>query len=632
MRLESYKAASATLLRYGAALGVVLATGVLQRTLIAAVGPLPPFVTFYPAVLVVALLAGGGPGVLALGLSVAFAEYLPGPRLPAIESPAANHLVASGIFVGASLLVCALAERLRRDRRKRRDAEQQLASLLEKTRAEKEWYSLVLSSMNEEVYFTDRDRRYTYANHAVFREFGYDATGVELEKVISGLEVLRPDGTPRPIEEAPPLRALNGAVVRDEEQLVRNPRTGELRHRVVSSAPVRGAGGEIIGAVSVVRDVTEQQRTERALREADRRKNVFLASLSHELRNPLAPIRAAARVLESPDATRDAVSKSAAIVSRQVAHMGALLDDLLDMSRFTHGELVLQRRQVPLPELLEGAIEVAQPLIAARGHRLQVASLSPAPVLDVDPVRFTQVVSNLLTNAAKYTNPGGDVTLGCRLEPEWFVLSVHDTGIGIAPELHERIFEMFVQAERARGYAEGGLGIGLALAKLIVERHGGRIEVASAGPDRGSTFTVRLPRAVLVSDGRVAEAAGHAAARRPLRVLVADDNVDGAESLAMLLEAAGHEVHLAYDGVQALELAERVRPGVVLLDIGMPGLSGYEVAQRIRCEPWGGAIRLIAMTGWGQEEDKLAARDAGFDHHLTKPVDPANLESLLAQE
>ena len=289
-------------------------------------------------------------------------------------------MVAAGIFVGANLAVCALAERLRRDRRQRLRAEEQLQAHLETAQAQKEWYSLVLSSMNDEVYFTDRERRYTYANHAVLREFGYNAEGVALEKIVSSLEVLRPDGTPRPIEQAPPLRSLKGEIVRDEEQLVRNPRTGELRHRLVgSSAPVRDAAGEIIGAVSVVRDVTEQQRIERALREADRRKDVFLASLSHELRNPLAPIRTAAQILESADASRDDVRRSAAIISRQVAHMGALLDDLLDVSRFTHGELILERQHVPLHEVLDAAVEVAQPLVTARRHRLHLEPLRRRP-------------------------------------------------------------------------------------------------------------------------------------------------------------------------------------------------------------------------------------------------------------
>jgi PAS domain S-box-containing protein len=626
---RSRPTAGSVLGRYAAALGIVLASGVLHRALTQAVGPLPPFLTLYPAVLFVALLAGGGPGVLAIGLSLLMAQHL----RRAIAIPALDDVVAAGIFVVANLAVCALAERLRRDRRERLRAEEQLQAHFETAHAQKEWYSLVLSSMNDEVYFTDRERRYTYANHAVLREFGYNAEGVELEKIVSSLEVLRPDGTPRPIEEAPPLRSLKGEIVRDEEQLVRNPRTGELRHRLVSSAPVRDAAGEIIGAVSVVRDVTEQQRIERALREADHRKDVFLASLSHELRNPLAPIRTAAQILESADASRDDMRRSAAIISRQVAHMGALLDDLLDVSRFTHGELILERQHVPLHEVLAAAVEVAQPLLTARGHRLHLEPLRPAPVLDVDPVRLTQVISNLLTNAAKYTDPGGDVTLACRLDSEALVLFVSDTGIGIAPELHARIFEMFVQADPTRGYAEGGLGIGLALAKTIVEAHGGRIEVASATGDRGSTFTVTLPRSVVVAGGPAEDdSRRHAApARAPRRVLVADDNPDGAASLGMLLEASGHEVHLAHDGTQALEVAARVRPHVALLDIGMPGLDGYQVAARIRRESWGGEMKLIAMTGWGQDADKLAARQAGFDHHLTKPVDPAKLDSLLRE-
>lgn len=747
--------------RYLLAVAAVLVAAVMRSWLADAFGHMPPFIAFYPAVLVVAIVAGAGPGILAIALCALLADYLWIPPVRTYALPTTADWIAVGVFVGMSLVLCALAERLRRARlaeaaarrqmelasvsmasirdgvivtdlegrvtflndaaesllgRRRADveslslasvlkvvetdgrepvgdlisavlrsgspgcvadevtlltqdgreptielsgapvraedggirgvvltfrdctgrsrAEKEVKRLYEAVHAEKERLSLVLSNISDEVYFTDTEGRYLFANAAALREFGHASVeGVEVKKVISHMIVLRADGSPRPMDEAPPLRALNGEVIRDEEQIVRTPRTGELRHRQVSSAPVRDASGKIIGSVSVVRDVTERKRVEAALREADHRKNVFLATLSHELRNPLAPIRTAALLLDSPQASQADLKRCQSIISRQVAHMASLLDDLLDVSRLTRGELTLKKAYVPLRQLLDAAVETAQPLIDAKRHRLRV-EVPPEPLtLEVDPVRLTQVVSNLLTNAAKYTSSGGEIALECRLEAETLLILVRDTGIGMSPEMYSEIFKMFIQIEPATERAEGGLGIGLALVKALVELHGGRITVHSAGRDRGSTFTVILPRSVIAAEPSrplPASASESAHERSPRRVLVADDNADGADVLATLLQLSGHEVHVARDGAEAFELAARLRPDVALLDIGMPRLSGYEVAARIRNEAWGGPMILIAVTGWGQEEDKRKAEAAGFDHHLTKPMDPAELESVLA--
>lgn len=521
-----------------------------------------------------------------------------------------------------------------RDCTEKRRGEQRVQQLLRAVEAEKEWFSQVLSSITEEVYFTDTRKRYTFANAAAMREFGHTSvSGIEVEKIIAKLVVLRPDGSPRPIEEAPPLRALTGEVIRDEEQITKTPRTGELRHRQVSSAPVRDASGTIIGSVSVVRDITERKRAEAALREADHRKNVFLATLSHELRNPLAPILTAARQLESPEATLADLKSCGAIISRQVSHMASLLNDLLDVSRFTHGEVVLKKQWVPLQPLLDSAVEAARPLIDAKSHRLHLEIPATPLMLEVDPLRLTQVVSNLLANAAKYTNPGGDITLGARPEPDELLIFVRDTGIGLAAQSVADIFEIFVQLEPAKARSQGGLGIGLALVKGLVELHGGRIEVQSAGPNQGSTFNVRFPRSVVIAEPAAMTGAPPAVTahkEKSRRVLIADDAPDGAAALAMVLERRGHEVHIAHDGREALKLAEKVRPDIAFLDIGMPGLSGYEVAVGIRRETWGRNMTLIAVTGWGQEEDKRNAHTAGFDHHFTKPMDPRRLRSILS--
>jgi PAS domain S-box-containing protein len=560
------------------------------------------------------------------GIAESLALILSDGREVAIELSGAPIRSQDRTVRGAVVTFRDCTEKKRRER-----AVQQQMQAVE---AEKDWFYQVLSSITEEVYFTDTQKRYTFANAAAMREFGHaSVSGIEVEKIIANLVVLRPDGTPRPIEEAPPLRALTGEVIRDEEQITKTPRTGELRHRQVSSAPVRDPSGTIIGSVSVVRDITERKRAEAVLREADHRKNVFLATLSHELRNPLAPILTAARQLESPEVTLADLQRCGAIISRQVSHMASLLNDLLDVSRFTRGELTLKKQRVPLQPLLDSAVETARPLIDAKSHRLHLEMPSTALMVEVDPVRLTQVVSNLLANAAKYTNPGGDITLGARSEAQTLLIFVRDTGIGLAAESVADIFDIFVQLEPAKARSHGGLGIGLALVKGLVELHGGRIEVQSAGPDQGSTFNITFPRSVVIAEPAAptgAPAAVTAREEKSRRVLIADDAPDGAAALAMVLERRGHEVHIAHDGREALKLAEQVRPDIAFLDIGMPGLSGYEVAMGIRRETWGRHMMLIAVTGWGQEEDKRNAHTAGFDHHFTKPMDPRRLQSILS--
>jgi PAS domain S-box-containing protein len=387
--------------------------------------------------------------------------------------------------------------------------------------------------------------------------------------------------------------------------------------------PVRMSG--------VVADVTRRRMVEDALREADRNKDRFLAILSHELRNPLAPIRTAAHVLSQPKVSDDQLRSARQIIQRQVAHMSGLLDDLLDLARITQGKLELKRTRVTLSEIVDSAVEAARPLIDGKRHTLSV-SLPGEPVcLDGDPLRLAQVLSNLLNNAAKYTDPGGRVALAARVAGDELRIAVSDDGIGIGVEARDHLFTMFGQMEGAASRAEGGLGIGLALVKGLVQLHGGSIEVHSDGPGKGSTFTVCLPlpkgpaadrRSACADATAVAPGAGQ-------RVLIADDNHDAVDALAMLLTALGHDVRVAYGGYAALALAAEFRPDVAMLDIGMPDLDGYEVARRLRAEPWAGPLYLVAITGWGQDEDLERARRAGFDQHYTKPVDPDEVAALL---
>ncbi len=359
----------------------------------------------------------------------------------------------------------------------------------------------------------------------------------------------------------------------------------------------------------------ERLRLIRQLREADRRKDEFLATLAHELRNPLAPLRNGLQLLRLAGDDRAAAEQAQGMMERQLRQMVRLIDDLLDVSRITRGKLQLRRERVELASVVQSAVEGSRPLIDASAHRLAVA-LPPEPVwLDADPTRLAQVFANLLTNAAKYTDRGGDIRLtaevasgGCQ-PPGEVVVSVRDSGIGIAPDHLPRLFEMFNQAAPALERSQGGLGIGLTLVKRLVELHGGTVQARSEGLGRGSEFVVRPPH------------------RR--RILVADDNRDAADSLALMLRLAGHEVHAVHDGQEAVEAAAWFRPDVAVLDIGMPRLNGYEACRRIREQPGGRGLVMVALTGWGQEEDKRRAIQAGFDHHLTKPVAPADLEELL---
>jgi PAS domain S-box-containing protein len=616
--------------RYALAIVITLAATLAQWMLMRTVGPMPPFLMFYPAVLCVAMAAGVGPGILTIILSALSVDYWGMPPVGSFSILAKADVVAFALFIAMSLALCMLADRLRLSRRIAELAEAKANRLLTTAQADKEWLSLVLSSIREEVYFTDTEGKYTFANPAAMQEFGHTAVvGIDVEKLVRGLVVLRADGTPRPLSEAPPLRALAGEIVRDEEQIVLTPRTGELRNRLVSAAPARDENGKIIGAVSTVRDITAFKRVEASLREADQRKNVFLATLAHELRNPLAPIRTAAQMLGSATLKPQELERCRSIISRQVAHMASLLDDLLDVSRLTRGELALKKSYVSLRHLLDAAIETAQPLITAKKHQL-IVEATDSTMLEVDSVRFTQVISNLLTNAAKYTKPGGVINLICAITDDSLVISVRDNGIGLPAELHGKIFEIFVQVDTAAEGGEGGLGIGLALAKVLVEMHGGQIEVASAGRGHGSTFTVSVPGSVVQPPQAGARDNGDAVGATHSRcVLIADDNVDAAESLQMLLQASGHQVHIARDGIEALELATKLKPDVAVLDIGMPGLSGIDVAIRIRGEAWGTGTTLIALTGWGQDDDKRKTQAAGFDYHMTKPADPDKLESIV---
>ena len=374
------------------------------------------------------------------------------------------------------------------------------------------------------------------------------------------------------------------------------------------------------------------RENETALREADRRKDEFLALLAHELRNPLAPIRYALATTQKPGRTHEQQRQAEEIIERQVAHMSRLLDDLLDISRITRGMLELKKSRIELTAVIGAAIEAARPILDAKQHALAL-DLPKQPVrLDADPVRLAQVFSNLLINAAKYTDPNGQIQLRAEQRDDAVVVTIRDNGIGMDPQMIPRLFTLFSQADTALERSEGGLGVGLALVRGLMELHGGSVEAHSEGPGRGSEFVVRLPLGTAAQrSAEVPSVPARPVAGARLRILVVDDNRDAADTCMTLLEFSGHQVRAAYNGKSALELSGQLRPQVALLDIGLPDISGYELARTIRATPWGRDVVLIALTGWGQEEDRRRAFEAGFDQHLTKPLAADALESLVAQ-
>ena len=674
-------------------------------------------------------------------------------------------------------------------------------------REESEWLAAVLNSMTDEVYFTDRNRRYTYANPAAMREFSHDSIdGVRVEDLVSRLQVLRADGSPRPIDEAPPLRALDGEIIQDEVHVVRTPRTGELRHRQVNAAPVRDATGEIIGSVSVVRDVTDLKRIEaelaadlremgllrdlaarlvneadapklfadildaaigivhadagtiqlldeptqeltlaatrgfppamtthfarvdasstspcgralamrrraftsfdvpptldpdgglrmhfdlglraaqstplvsrsgrlvgmfsthwraeralderetrfldllarqaadliersqndaalrqreKDLSEADRRKDEFIAVLAHELRNPLVPIRTGIELLKKATDNPAIVETVRPMMERQMTHMVRLIDDLLDVARITAGKIDLQRSMAPLSGIVAAAVDANRRAIADAQLHLDVRLPDPDIVFDADATRLSQVLSNLLHNATKFTPTGGRISIEAERVNDQLEIRVADTGVGISNEQMPGVFDLFALAGHKKSSNGGGLGIGLGLARRLVELHGGTIAADSAGRDRGTRFTITLPltsaQPLSAADPRIETQLG----RR--RVLIVDDNHDAADSMALLVEFSGAETRTAYSAAQAFEIVESFKPGLVLLDIGMPGMDGYEACRRLRAK-YGDTLAIVAVSGWGQRSDKEFAARVGFDDHLTKPADPETLTATI---
>jgi PAS domain S-box-containing protein len=510
-----------------------------------------------------------------------------------------------------------------RDMTDRKRAEEALSRVMAESEKQRRLYEAVLSGTPDFIYVFTLDYRVSFANDALltmwgtrlsdtigktFLELGYEPWHAEMHC----REIDQVVATKRPIRGEVPFNGTHGRRIYD-----------------YIFVPVIGADGEVEAVAGTTRDVTDRKQMEDALREADRKKDDFIALLGHELRNPLAPIRNGLQVIRMSE-RRDVRTRSQDMMERQLSHMVRLIDDLLDVSRISRNKMELRRTRLSLADVVESAVETARPLIDSEGHEL-IVSLPAEPIhLNADLTRLAQVFSNLLTNSAKYTERGGRIWLSAERRAGEVIVTVSDTGIGIPVESLGSIFDMFSQVDRTTERSTGGLGIGLALVQGLVEMHGGRVKADSEGQGRGSRFTVALPILPRLAESPSLDGPSQETHRsRGRRILVVDDNRDSATSMAMMLELLGNEIRTAHDGAEAIERADSFRPEVILMDVGMPKMNGYEATRAIREQPWGKAIRVIALTGWGQEGDRAESKEAGCEGHLVKPVSLPDLEKLL---
>jgi PAS domain S-box-containing protein len=484
----------------------------------------------------------------------------------------------------------------------------------------------IVESSDDIIASKDLDGVLTSWNKGAERILGYTAE----EVVGRHVSMLMP---PELVEDMPKIldRIRRGEKV-DHYQTRRRRKDGTIIDVSLTVSPIRDAEGRVVGASKIGRDITQEKRIEAERLEAERRKDEFLAMLAHELRNPLSAISNATHLFGKLEA-EDELLWAKEVIVRQVKHLGRLIDDLLDVSRISRGKIALRKEPIDLSPVVAGAIEAVRPLLEERKHELNTSLAIGGLRLQADPFRLEQVLINLLTNAAKYTDAGGKITLTARHEGGRVVIRVQDTGMGITAGLLPRIFDLFTQGDRTTARSEGGLGIGLTLVQKLVEMHGGNITAASEGLGRGSEFTVRLPalRESAAPRGRPQTTLPRIA-RQSSRVLVVDDNIDNATGLSRLLKLLGHDVQVAHDGKDAIEMARAHRPEVVLLDIGLPGMDGYEVARALRAEECCKDSVIIAVSGYGQPEDIRRTKEAGFDHHMVKPVDYDALMSLFAPQ
>ena len=497
----------------------------------------------------------------------------------------------------------------------------------ERKRAEHDhaWLAAIIDSSDDAIASKTLEGIVTSWNPAATRLFGYEP-GEIIGKPITTVIPLELHA-----EETEILARLRRGERIDHYETVRIAKDGRRIDIALTVSPIKDEEGDVIGASKIARDITDLKRTEHLLREANRQKDEFLATLAHELRNPLAPICAAAELLKNAKSMAPELRAATAILERQARQMTHLVDDLLDVSRITNGRIRLHPEPLELAELLKGVIETYRQSAEAARHQISLTAGGEPVYVSGDRTRLTQIFANILHNAVKYTPPAGRIEITLRVESRQAMVSIRDNGMGIPAEMLEHIFEPFAQLDRSYERADGGLGIGLTLAKKLIELHEGRIEARSAGRGKGTEFLVCLPAIAAAPAPRASAPHRRSDVMVSCRVLIADDNHDAAVSLSMLLQAMGHDTRVVHDGIEALEEAEIFRPEIVLLDIGMPRLDGYETARRLAGRPWAAATQIVAVTGWGQETDRQRAKEAGFHRHLVKPVDLDALRDVMSE-
>jgi signal transduction histidine kinase/CheY-like chemotaxis protein len=488
-----------------------------------------------------------------------------------------------------------------------------------------------LASMTEAVAIYGADGRLAQFNGG-FVSFHKFADKSEYEKTVSSdptfLQYYDESGQIRPLSEQPDRLAINGETGIGLVYCLRRKDTTAQWFGSYNFGPIRGRGGEIVGAVVTAQDVTAEKRAEEARRKADRRKDEFLAVLAHELRNPLAPIHNAVQALrKAQDASVEKRGALYDMMERQVRHLVRLVDDLIEISRIVRDKIELRRERCDLAEILRNAVETAQPLIEQNHHSVGLHPPAEEVTLVGDPVRLVQVFANLINNAAKYTPPGGAIDIAAERQGDMVRVAVRNNGIGIPPESLPHVFELFMQGDSGR--RAGGLGVGLALTCKLVQLHGGTIEARSQGRGEGSEFVVSLPLEASAPETVSLAKAQEDHSHRPIRALIIDDDPDVADSLGLLLSTLGAEIRVVYDGLSGIDAISDFMPEVVFVDLGMPGMDGCETARRIRSTQIGRTLRLVALTGWGQDEARVRTREAGFDAHLIKPASLEALEQAL---
>jgi PAS domain S-box-containing protein len=606
--------------RYGAAALAVLVFLVVRWAAGRWFGQTFPGSALFFVILFSAWYGGFGPAMLSAVIIFGIALIAPERRARSGGYPI-NVVLLYWIFV---IVIAGFGGMIAR-------ARQRIGEQFDELTRQREQLEATLRSIGDAVIVTDAAGRILSLNAIAERLTGWtgsEAVGLLLGKIFRIINEHTRQTVDSPVERA----LAEGTIVGLANHTLLIAKDGSERPIDDSAAPIHDASGRLAGVVLVFRDTTERRERERGMADEARRKDEFLALLAHELRNPLAPIYNALQILKLSEDDPASSRIAREVAERQVIQLTRLVDDLLDVSRIMRGKVALRLERLDLASVVAQAVETARPAIDADRHEL-VVSVPKEPVwINADGVRLTQVLSNLLSNAAKYTESGGRISLTAEIENEAVVVCVADNGIGIDSELLPRVFEMFMQVAPGAPRSQGGLGIGLTLVKNLVDLHGGSVAAKSAGSGQGSEFFVRLPLAVALEEGCAPDESNEQTAigGPSRRILVVDDNVDAARSLGVLLKLRGHDVALAFSGEEALAAIQERVPEIVFLDIGMPGMDGIQVARRLR-EGFSTSLWLVALTGWGTEQDRQKSRAAGFDRHLTKPVDLAAVEAVLAE-